>query len=392
MSAAWTERFHRLGTLLAGHDRLWRPAPFHVPRPAWCAAQPALAAHLLGLPDETVTALADNDDALVELLARFVPALAELPALLALPHTAALGIAFPDRLLAHVPGRKRAQIEAFTAAVGEVRHPLVEWCAGKGALGRAVAHHSGQPVVSLENDATLVDAGITLAHRAGVDQAFVRGDALAAASATHLAGRHAVALHACGDLHLALLRGAVAQRTPALDLAPCCYYRIATPAYRPLTADAALRLSRDELHLAVTDTATAGARDRRRRDTAMAWKLAFLELRAQRSGTVREVPFPPVPAGWLAAGFSGWTRRLAMREGIALDPEPDWQALERMGWQRQRETVRLDLARLAFRRALELWLVLDRALFLGRAGYDIRLTEFCPRTVTPRNLLISARA
>ena len=112
----------------------------------------------------------------------------------------------------------------------------------------------------------------------------------------------------------------------------------------------------------------------------------------QRSGTAPAVPFPPVPAGWLAAGFGGWMRPLAVREGLALDPEPDWQALERLGWHRQRETVRLDLARLAFGRALEMWLVLDRAIFLSRAGYDIRLIEFCPRAVTPRNLLISARA
>jgi hypothetical protein len=153
-----------------------------------------------------------------------------------------------------------------------------------------------------------------------------------------------------------------------------------------------LPLSRDELHLAVTDTATVGARHRRRRDTAMAWKLAFLELRAQRNGTPRATPFRPVPSGWLAAGFRGWMERLAAREGLTLEREPDWMALERLGWQRQRDTVRLDLVRLAFRRALELWLVLDRALFLARAGYDVRLGEFCPRAVTPRNLLISARA
>lgn len=387
------ERFVELQAVLGEFEAFWRPSPFHDERPAWCERLPALAEAVQRLAPGELEAMGDDPDAALGWLAPRLRGLAELAALAALPPLRPRPLPPCGRHFDwSIPGRKRAQIEAFAAAIGEVRHPLVEWCAGKGALGRALAHRRGQPVVSLEKDATLVDAGIMLARRAGVRQVFIRGDALAAESAMHLAGRHAVALHACGDLHLALLHGAVAQRTPALDLAPCCYDRIAAPTYRPLSADAVLRLSRDELHLAVTDTTTAGARDRRRRDTAMAWKLAFLELRMQRSGTAPAVPFPPVPAGWLAAGFGGWMRPLAVREGLALDPEPDWQALERLGWHRQRETVRLDLARLAFRRALEMWLVLDRAIFLSRAGYDIRLIEFCPRAVTPRNLLISARA
>ena len=43
----------------------------------------------------------------------------------------------PDRRLdAGVPGRKRAQIEAFAAHLPAAGLPLLEWCAGKGHLGR----------------------------------------------------------------------------------------------------------------------------------------------------------------------------------------------------------------------------------------------------------------
>ncbi|MEW5770895.1 MAG: methyltransferase [Pseudomonadota bacterium] len=384
---AW---FHGLRDLLAAQQGLWRPAPFHEPRPAWCAVHPALAGHLLALDDATVARLASDNPALIDLLAGFVPDLRGLRALVDVPVLEGHAIAPPERLLAHVPGRKQAQIRAFAEAVGETAHPLLEWCAGKGHLGRLLAWRQPHPVTSLELVPELVEAGVDLARRGGLAQNFVLADALAPDSAEHLAGRHALALHACGDLHLALLRGAVARQAPALDLAPCCYYRIATPRYRPLCEDAGLDLGRDELHLAVTETVTAGARDRRRADRAQAWKLAFLELRAA-VGVARERPFKPVPDAWLGLGFEDWTRRLCGREAVPLPADPDWPALEQEGWRRHAEVRRLELARLAFRRPLELWLVLDRALYLERQGYRVRVGEFCARGVTPRNLLISAR-
>jgi hypothetical protein len=43
-----------------------------------------------------------------------------------------------------------------------------------------------------------------------------------------------------------------------------------------------------------------------------------------------------------------------------------------------------------FRRPLELWLNLDRALFLAEQGYFVRLGTFCDTSLTPRNLLLLA--
>ncbi len=296
-----------------------------------------------------------------------------------------------NRLGWQIPGRKLAQVEAFAEAMGAPARAVLEWCSGKGHLGRWLASRWGVPVASLELDAALCAEGDALARRARLAQRFVCADALDPASARHLAGRHAVALHACGDLHVALIRGAVASGAAALDLSPCCYYRTASAEYRPLNPDARLKLGRDELHLAVTDTATAGARDLRQRDRGMAWKLAFLNLREALAGIEPARPFKPVPAAWTSLGFEAWCRRLALREGIAVPAHYDWSALEAAGWARRREVVRLELVRHVFRRPLEIWLALDRVLYLERAGYRVRLAEFCDRSLTPRNLLISAR-
>ncbi len=386
--AAYARRFRRLGELLQAHAGLWRPSPFHVPRPAWCATHADYAEHLLGLADAEVARLAGDNHALIGLAGRFLPELSELGELIELPRLDAPAAVVEESTARHMPGRKRAQIDAFAAGVGRIRHPVLEWCAGKGHLGRHLAQRLGVSVTSLEWDGDLCAEGVRLAGDAS--QRFVQADALASASSDLITGHHALALHACGDLHLALLRGVVERGAPALDLAPCCYYRIATPDYLPLNEDANLRLSRDELHLAVTETVTAGARERRQRDRAQAWKLAFIEWRATR-GVPREKTFKPVPTAWLAEDFAVWVGRLAAREGFTCAADEYWPAWEAAGWRRLHEVRRLELARLVFRRPLEVWLALDRALYLARHGYRVRLAEFCARGLTPRNIMISAR-
>jgi hypothetical protein len=52
---------------------------------------------------------------------------------------------------------------------------------------------------------------------------------------------------------------------------------------------------------------------------------------------------------------------------------------------------RLEKAQLAFRRPLELWLLLDRALFLQELGYEVELKRFCRKRDSGRNTVILAR-
>lgn len=386
-------RYLALQDRLSRHEPFWRPAPFHVARPAWCADHPQWMQAALALSDAEVERLNADNAALIAWAGEFVPELRALQGLIALPQLERPldAESLDSRLAWAMPGRKQAQAEAFAEAVDAIDNPILEWCAGKGHLGRLLAGRARQPVLSLDVDATLCREGELLAERAHVDQRFVCADALDAHSTKHLAGRHAVALHACGDLHLALLRGAVVQHAAAVDLSPCCYYRTRDAVYRPLNPEGTLQLTRDELHLPVTDTATAGARDRRLRDQAMARKLAFLKLREDLAGVPTTHTFKPVPSSWLSLDFEAWCRKLAGREGIDVPAHYDWPALESHGWQRQREVMRLSLVRHVFRRPLEVWLALDRALYLERAGYRVRLAEFCGRELTPRNLFISAR-
>ena len=82
---------------------------------------------------------------------------------------------------------------------------LSGWCAGKGHLGRLVSLHRGAEILSLEWQGAL-RGGRRLAARDGANMRFVEADAFAAESGALIAPHHhAMALHACGDLHTHLL-------------------------------------------------------------------------------------------------------------------------------------------------------------------------------------------
>ncbi|MBW7862010.1 MAG: methyltransferase [Rhodocyclaceae bacterium] len=387
------ERFLTLQSLLAAHEALWRPAPFRVARPEWCKAFPALREAALGLDDATVDHLSSDPESCRMWLAGHLPVVEALAALCELPALGTREIPAADRRFDwSIPGRKRAQIEAFVAHTPKPDDPVLEWCAGKGHLGRRLAAADGVAVRSLEIDAGLCAEAARLAARANAAQQIVCADALDPASARHLPGHAVLALHACGELHRSLVRSAASpQRARAYCIAPCCYHLGCNDGYHPLCADATLAPDADALRLAVTETVTAPGHVRRRLARDQAWKLGFLALRAAIEGDTPRT-FKPVPSTWLGGDFEGFCRAIAAREGLRLPPSVDWAHWLACGARRRDEVRRLELVRHAFRRPLETWLVLDLALAFESAGYRSRLGPFCERALTPRNLLIVAEA
>lgn len=370
---------------------IWRPSPFRDERPEWCRRQPALAAALLAIDEATLAALSADDDALRAFLLPWLPALAELPSLLALAERACAPAPVVRAAWNFIPGRKAAQIDAFAAAVGAPRAPLVEWCAGKGHLGRRFLMAWGGEARALERNAVLCREGEALSARAGLHQHFAVADVLAPEAAASLAGAHAIALHACGDLHRRLVDVAGPAGARALDVAPCCYPLGADDCYRPRGGDSALVLDRNALRLAVTETVTASPRLVAESERLSAWKLAFVALREAQAPNAAYRSFKPVPAAWGKRDFAFFLHSLAAREKLPLAADLDLAAAETMGWVRHRAARRLQLPRLACRRAIEVWLLCDLACALENAGFEAGLHRFCPRPLTPRNVIVSAR-
>ena len=122
----------------------------------------------------------------------------------------------------------------------------------------------------------------------------------------------------------------------------------------------------------------------------MAWRLAFDLLQRQLRSIDEYLPTPSLPPAWLDKSFANYCQDLAALKQLPTPAKQDWQQLEQQGWQRLAEVRNLELLRGLFRRPLELWLLLDRALYLQEHGYTVRLGTFCSRQQSPRNLLLLA--
>jgi hypothetical protein len=389
-------RFTALDAFLIEHQALWKPRPFTHLSLDWEASYPELSSWLRGRSLEDAENAHNQPADLVdapEPFASLAALSAELSAVGELPgHTLD---AAGHRLNVDVPGRKWQQIEAFASRLSFASQPThwLDWCSGKGHLGRRLLG-SGQQLTCVEYDPQLVASGQALSQRHHLHALHVQQDVLAAdASALLSATQTPVALHACGDLHVRLMQLAIAAGCHQMAIAPCCYNRISRSEYQALSSSGSgslLQLSLEDLALPMSETVTAGARVRRQRDTSMARRLAFDLLQRQVRGIDEYLPTPSLPSAWLDKTFADYCRDLAALKELSTVGSPDWPALEAAGWQRLAEVRNLELLRGLFRRPMELWLNLDRALFLAEQGYVVRLGTFCAPQVTPRNLLLLA--
>ena len=388
-------RFRALDSFLFAWQSLWRPKPFtHLQLP-WEHQYPELADWLRQRSLSQAEVAHNHPE---QLAAPFpFPQLAhearELSHVQALP-TSALAPVEP-RMSVDVPGRKWQQIEAFASCLSFERKPAhwLDWCSGKGHLGRRLLE-TGQALTCLERDPALIKAGSELSKRLKLEVGHVQQDVMADDAWRRLQAHHTpVALHACGDLHIQLMRLASQVGCNQLAIAPCCYNRIEAEQYQPVSNEgqaSALRLSREDLGLPLSETVTAGARVRRQRDQSMARRLAFDLLQRRLQNSDAYLPTPSLPSAWLDKSFEDYCRDLAALKGLPDPGVQHWSTLEAAGQERLAQVRNLELVRNLFRRPLELWLVLDQALYLQEQHYRVSVGTFCESNITPRNLLLIA--
>ncbi|MEL4242686.1 methyltransferase [Shewanella xiamenensis] len=428
--------FIQLDKLLEQSRALWQVRAFEAKALPWAAQFPRLATTLWALDDAVLDTLDAEQSVLVDALS---PALKQDLAALGLDwDLSLLTLSFAELSMgydidsdigfdigsddietatspnievaelahfsAHIKGRKWEQITAFVQHLPDAGLPVLEWCAGKGHLGRLIARARGVDVLSLEWQAILCEEGQAFADKWQLSQHFICADAFAiegnaCENTAHQtnpfrAKQQAVALHACGDLHVRLLQLAAAAGTQALAISPCCYHLIQANQYQGLSTLAkhsALRLSRHDLQLPLQQSVIANPKQQALRHQEIAWRLGFDALQRSYRGIDAYLPLPAIKQSQLSGEFTEFCHWAAAQKAVTLDADCDFDAWLEIGKQRQRLTRRIDLAAHLFRRALELWLILDRCCFLQESGYRVTLREFCANSVTPRNALILAQ-
>nr|WP_220760468.1 MULTISPECIES: methyltransferase [unclassified Shewanella] len=406
-------QLRQIDDLLTSSQALWRCRSFECQQLPWSQAFPHLAEAVWQLSDDSLESI----DACQQRLNRaLLPALAaDLNAQgvqwpLALFEQSAIGAEITDSITeshpqsllkaedephfsAHIKGRKWQQINAFVAKLPYENTPVLEWCAGKGHLGRLIAKAHHREVVSLEWQQSLCEAGEQFAAKWQLPQTFICADAFAGQSEQLHTELLAVALHACGDLHVKLLQHASEAGTKQLVISPCCYHLIQAKQYQPLSRVAkssALTLNRADLQLPLQQSVIANDKHKGYRLQEMAWRLGFDALQRKVRGCNEYLPVPAVKQSQLNGGFSDFCLWAAEAKGVILATDIDFQAYQAIGEQRQRLTRRVDLVAHLFRALLEQWLLLDRVCFLQERGYKVELSEFCSNSITPRNALIHA--
>jgi hypothetical protein len=396
----WRTQTRALGNWLGAHAGRWRPSPFdagarQVIEQGFSAR---LAGILTGMDEDEVLALlaaADEGQALRRRLAPAMPELADVQAQLdrLLPGDAPEPIpvgGFPAHATRDIGARKLAQIEAFLGAVGTIGGPALDWCAGKGHLARLAALRDGIEVCCLERDSALCRSGEGLGGRDGAALRFVAVDALSPAADAELRDRHVLALHACGHLHRRLVADVGALGARALDLAPCCHDR-GTDALLAGASAGDFAPGVVDRRLAVTGFVTASARDRRRTLGLLGWQCALRTI-ARRCWGSDSTELPWQRTGPARADcFAEWAAPEAVRQGRTLPAAAALAAFEADGRAEAVAILRASLPRLAFQRPLEVWLVGRLAARLEAQGFSVQLRRFCSASLTPRNLLVSAR-
>ncbi|KZN40027.1 methyltransferase [Pseudoalteromonas luteoviolacea] len=390
MTSNFVSHFKALDQLLYETRQYWQLLAFdHLSTP-W----PELDHYLSQLSDLNLSALDMDQSALQRTLANYIPQLSEIAKLVEVDELKSQRPVLPFWLSNGIKGRKVNQLQDFVGALDERHLPVLEWCAGKGHLGRIMAFTGVPHVDSVELQAHLCTQGVKSAQQQDLAMTFHCADVLQDPVAHYFKPQqHAVALHACGKLHQNFMNEASKAGCEKISLSPCCYHLFTPAQYEPMSdvaKQSLITLTHNDMKLALQETVTAPSRVAKVRKKEVLWRLAFDALRRDITHSNEYISVPSVNKAIFSGEFEEFCQWAAQQKGITLAERIDYAAYLDSAGKRQQITERIELVRHAFRRAIEMWLVLDRVLYLQAAGYDVTLKQFCEKSLTPRNLLIQA--
>ena len=294
--------------------------------------------------------------------------------------------------------RKAAQVEAFARLILPLATRatrVVDVGAGHGHLTREIADRIALPVVGLERDVGLADRARLLSPGASPSFAVtdVLRDGLSLAE-----GDCVIGLHACGELGDAIVED-VARSGAAVALVGCCLQKRRSPSRPALCAAPDLAIALD-LPSRLLGLSNLTARD----EGVEATRAENLGGRERRLALHRLLLADGTGELRFGSEIDGLNRRAAqgdlptlVHRAFALRgrPPPSPTAIDDAAtWAKGQyaRARRLSLPRAMLARVLEVFVLLDRALYLEERGFIVRVGALFPKTVSARNLaLVAAR-
>ena len=302
--------------------------------------------------------------------------------------------------------RKRQQIAAvlhvlrtFYPRIGQ----LVDVGAGRGQLTTRAASALSVPALGLERDGERVAVARLLARLLDEDAQveflttdFITDNLTSETSVLErlerVPDRLLLALHGCGELGDALVRSAVSLSAHVLLLA-CCPQKIRAQ-QRPPLAGCGPTLPKQVLGLANVLSRTAGIEGSL--VSELATKEARLALRYLFEARGIAVPAGEEMRGVnrrkVHAGLAVLALAACQARGLPYPSEIELHTAATRAHDQYLARRRLSLPRSMLGRVLEIFLALDRAMFLLAAGYTVRVVELFPVGVSPRNIAVLGRS
>ncbi|WP_298634698.1 methyltransferase [uncultured Umboniibacter sp.] len=358
MNISTQERFQQLDQLLLRHWSAWQPA-FGSDAKLW-------------LTEATLTAIAHELGSATQLTSSpLLPIQSEPPAGTKL--------------------RKWRQLQHFKGCFNSSAETIVDWCCGMGHLSGHLASDR-HAVIGLEIDSSLIARA---SARSSKMTLFHQCDVLSEAEQYLSSAQSIVALHACGALHTALVEKAVESQVHDLHFSPCCYHKRFNRGLKMLSQPARrspLVLNERNIQLAVRQSVTAPKREQFAREKLRLYRLGFDEWVKRELGIEHYTHLPSTSPAIATKGFAtfcawGAKQRVPELSGVAVNDES---RLLSSAEERLELEVAYEAQCEVFRRALEIRLCLDNVLFLEENGFQAELIEFCPSSITPRNIMIRA--
>ncbi|WP_223644217.1 methyltransferase [Corallococcus sp. EGB] len=293
------------------------------------------------------------------------------------------------------------RVLALLAPRTRLIHQAVDIGGGMGHLARLCARTFGWTFHSIDRDAALQDKGRRWLTRPGGDTVgFIPAsveDGVQPQIDPLFRGRDraSIGLHTCGPLALTQIRKS--QGAGFVLNIGCCYDKLEAPRDLPVscfgrahplpfTPHALALTTRGRHHKSEVEFA--------RMKQVYAWRFAFDLLSRRRFPERGFVRAGDAPRALYAGRFARYARdRL---ERLGLDPgmtDAELDAFEVSVRAETRDLLLCHLLRDRFARALEVVLLLDRAILLEELGFQVELLQVFEPSLSPRNLaLIASRS
>ena len=277
---------------------------------------------------------------------------------------------------------------------------IVDIGGGIGHLAQTLTSHYGLKTTTLDMDPVLQETGRARFKNKEVDYVNVKVDASSEEFKSVLSETSlTLGLHTCGPLAVHQIRASSAQKIKGLINFGCCYEKLLPFPEEQNISKAAHELksplvfNRFALTLATRAHRKMNDKDYELKLKVKYYRYAIHFLLHDEYAVKTLSPLGNSSANLYNESFVTYVTQQFERIKIELkhskeelDQYFESQHVQDLIW----KMLSADLIRNAFGRLMELYIVLDRVLFLQEAGYKVQLLEFFDESLSPRNLGIVA--